>query len=161
VVYAAFICFLSVISNNNLHLTTFKPDDALRSTKRFTNGGESVGTVQREKMTLAMIGLCVVIGVMALLSTVYYTHANDVQNTANALQTQNTNYQQQIAQQNAQISALNTQLSSLSSQNQALSTQVQSLNDQIKGLTSQISQLQSEILATGGGGGGGSRALLS
>jgi chromosome segregation ATPase len=159
-VYVAFICFLSVISNNNLHLTTFKPDDALRSRKGSANGGDSVGTVQREKMTLAMIGLCLIIGVMALLSTVYYTHANDVQNTANALQVQNANLQRQITQQSAQINALNTQLSSLSSQNQAFNTQVNTLNNEINSLTNQISQLQSKILATGGGG-GGSRPLLN
>ena len=122
-----------------------------------------MGTVQKEKITLALIGLCLVIGLMVLLSAVYYTRASSIQNTSNAqiaaLQTEKTSLQQQITQQNAQINTMSTQLSSLGTENQALKTQVDSLNNEINSLTIQISQLQSMSSAMGGQG-GGSRELL-
>jgi peptidoglycan hydrolase CwlO-like protein len=127
--------------------------------KGSANGGESVGTVQKEKTTIALIGLCLVIGVMALLSTVYYTHASDVQNTANTLQLQNTNLQQQITQQNAQINTLGTQNQALNAQVNDLNSKIDSLNSEISSLSLQIYQLESTV--SGMGGGGVSRALQS
>lgn len=110
-------------------------------------------TASKEKITFAMIGLCLVIGVMSLLSVFYYTRAADIQNQKNAqvasLQADKTNLQQQVTQGNAQITNLNTQLSNLGANNQALETQVSNLNDAINNLQLQILQLESAKPAAG------------
>jgi peptidoglycan hydrolase CwlO-like protein len=125
-----------------------------------------VGTIQKEKTTLALIGLCLVVGLMVLLSSVYYTRANDVQNTSNAqiavLQSEKTNLQQQVTQQNAQINTLNTHLSSLGAENQALSAKVDSLNNEIDSLNNGMQSLMLQIiqLQSTSGQCGGSRLLM-
>jgi peptidoglycan hydrolase CwlO-like protein len=106
-----------------------------------------VETVPKEKITFAVIGLCLVIGVMSLLSVFYYTRAADIQNQKNtqvaSLQADKADLQQQVTQGNAQITDLNTQLSTFSADNQALKTQVSNLNDAVNYLELQILQLES------------------
>ena len=90
----------------------------------------------RDRMLpIAMIGLCVVIGVMTLLAMVYYTNANNTQtqNTTqvatlqsmiNQLQADKTQLQNQINSRDAQISDSNARINDLLTQNQDLSNQL-------------------------------------
>jgi chromosome segregation ATPase len=128
-----------------------------------------VETVSKEKITLALIGLCFVIGAMTLLSVYYYTRAISLQNQSNtqdaqitALQQQNTYLQQQItqrdaqiAQRDAQITSLNTQLSNLATSNQDLQTQLNYLYGVVDNLALRISQLESSNLVVTNTGGAG------
>lgn len=104
-------------------------------------------TASKERMmTVAMVGLCIVIGVMSFLAVVYYTQAANNQNQVNTqvanLQSEKTALQNQVASLNAQITSLNAQLSDLNSQVNTLTGDKQNLNTQINNLNNQITQLE-------------------
>lgn len=79
----------------------------------------------KEKMvTFAMIGLCVVIGVMALLAVVYYGQATGLQNHMN---TQTASLESQISDLQAENTQLHSTIGSLTSQKTALETSLATL----------------------------------
>lgn len=114
-------------------------------------------TASKERMmTVAMVGLCIVIGVMSFLAVVYYTQAANNQNQVNTqvanLQSEKTALQNQIASLNAQLSDLNSQVSALTGDNQNLTTQINGLNNQIAQLEQLIDQLGPTYLPAGPSG---------
>lgn len=116
----------------------------------------------RDRMLpIAMIGLCVVIGVMTLLAVVYYTNANNtqtqnntqvatLQSMINQLQADKTQLQNQVNSRDAQISDLNARINDLLAQNQDLSNRL----DLLMRLANEISfPLTSLPYPLNGGGG--------
>lgn len=110
---------------------------------------------KEKMMPLAMVTLCVVIGVMSLLLVVYYANAvnNQTQSRSDIanLQTQNADLQNQITSKNSQISSLNTQLNTLSTDKQNLQGQVNQLSETVDALASQLAQLEATMVRGVGG----------
>jgi septal ring factor EnvC (AmiA/AmiB activator) len=138
-----------------LCLITLKVYHALKKPEKLL-GGESMSLSSKEKiMPLAMVTLCVVIGVMSLLLVVYYANAINNQNQSRSdiasLQTQNSDLQNQITTKNSQISSLNTQLNTLSTDKQNLQGQVNQLSETVDSLASQLAQLEATMGRSVGG----------
>jgi septal ring factor EnvC (AmiA/AmiB activator) len=103
----------------------------------------------KEKMVpLAMVTLCVVIGVMSLLLVVYYANAVNNQNQSRS---EIANLQTQITSKDSQISSLNTQLNTLSTDKQNLQGQVNQLSETVDALASQLAQLEATMVRGVGG----------
>ncbi|HXX87761.1 MAG TPA: hypothetical protein VEH86_04870 [Candidatus Acidoferrum sp.] len=115
-------------------------------------------TQKQKIIPLAMVTLCVIIGMMTILFVFYYANAINNQNQSHTqitnLQTQNTNLQNQLASSNSQISSLTSQVNSLTADRQSLQTQLDQLSAQITSLSSLIARMQaaqSQNTPTGGG----------
>lgn len=114
-----------------------------------------MGLASKEKMMpLVMVALCIVIGAVSLLLTVYYANSvnnqNQSRNEIANLQTQNTNLQNQIASGNSQISSLNAQVNTLSADKQNLQAQLNTLSGKADDLTSQLDQVYAAVPQRGG-----------
>ena len=87
----------------------------------------------KERMTtLAVIGLCAIIGVMTFMTVLYYGQANGMQGDFN---TEKAYLQSSIDQLQNEKTSLEAQLSSLNAQVASLNNQVSTLNDQVNDLT--------------------------
>jgi uncharacterized protein YlxW (UPF0749 family) len=118
-------------------------------------------TARDKMLPIAMIGLCVVIGVMTLVAVVYYTNASNsqtqnntqvatLQSMINQLQADKTQLQNQINSRDAQITDSNARMNDLLTQNQDLSYRL----DLLMGLANEISfPLTSPLYPFNGGTG--------
>lgn len=105
-------------------------------------------TSNPKMVMIAVVGLCAVIGMMSLLTFVYYTNAANIQNQMNteiaALTAERNDLQQQVESGDSQISILEAQVSSLNTQISSLNSQVTSLNAQVSSLNTELESLNAE-----------------
>jgi peptidoglycan hydrolase CwlO-like protein len=136
--------FLNTIGNKNLCLITFKRLAVFRNVKTldFAHGGEMMDLSSKERMmTFAVVGLCVVIGVMSLLAVVYYSQANGIQGNYNS---KTAELQSVIDQLQSDKSSLETEFATVQSQRTSLQNEVTSLNTQIETLDAEIASLTAD-----------------
>ncbi|OGD47086.1 hypothetical protein A3K79_06795 [Candidatus Bathyarchaeota archaeon RBG_13_46_16b] len=97
----------------------------------------------KERMiTFAVIGLCVIIGVMVFIAVVYQGQANGMQSNFN---TEKAYLQSSIDQLQNEKTSLEGQLSSLNAQVASLNNQVSTLNGQVSTLTTENAKLTAQV----------------
>ena len=101
----------------------------------------------REKtVTIALAGLCVVIGVLSFLAVVYFTQAANTQDRMNTqaadLQATIDQLQTEKASLQNQITSLQNQITDLNTQNSNLATRLTNANNYIRDLNCYAAQSQ-------------------
>lgn len=117
--------------------------------------------------TFAIVGLCIVVGVMSMLAVIYYTNATNTQNNNSieivTLRAQNAALEHQVESLNAQmlnlngqLTSLNTQLTNANARNGDMQTQLNGMYDWINDLAFRLAKKEmTNLLGTTGGGGNG------
>ena len=160
---ALMFCFSSIIVDSYLCLIRFKRVDVVTRLKMLLSwGGETMEIASEKMVTFAMIGLCVVIGVMSLLAVVYYSQATGLQTNMNTqvadlqstiedlqtdkaeLETRVANLQTEKSQYAAQVTSLTTEKTALQNQVTALNAQVVTLNNTVASLNDQVATLTTQ-----------------
>jgi len=145
-----------------------KPWHVLSEAKKTANGGDVMTESTNTKtITLALVGLCAVVGIMSLIAVVNYTSATNAQNQANIqtaylqslvnkLQADKATLQDQVNSQATQISDLQGQLTSLTQDNADLTMQKDILTSSMSYFERQVIQQEianANIVKLGGSGG--------